>query len=577
MQCPRRLHENPTGRKFCGERRPLIVLTPRPADPRSPRSVPTHHRLGCGRLAMPPMTKAQLLARAERLQNSLKRETVRRKNLERALKESVEQQTATSEILRVISSSPTDLQPVMDAVAESAARLCEADAVIFRRDGDLFERVANFGSTPTGPLGERLRLTRGHVGGRAMMDGTTLQVPDIQAAQDEFPDAFAVRARAPLRTVLAVPLMREGMATGVIVARRLEVRPFSPKQVELLKTFADQAVIAIENVRLFKELEARNRDLTEALEQQMATSEILRVIPQSPTDVQPVFDMIAESAARLCEAQYCFVYRFEGQLLHFVAHHGLTAEVLEINRSAYPAPPGRRSVAARAVLERSVVQIPDVDADPDYALGAMAAAGGYHSAAAVPILREGLAIGSIAVTRAQAGLLPERQIELLKTFADQAVIAVENVRLFKELEQKNRALSQAHAQVTEALEQQTATAEILRVISQSPTDVQPVFDAIAHSAARLCEAFDVIVLRVQGDVLHLVAHHGEMPVDANIPLHRGTLGGRTVIERRLIHIRDLQAEVDDFPEGSAFARRLGHRTTLSVPLLRDDVAIGNIQ
>src|SRR6266699_263611 len=176
--------------------------------------------------------------------------------------------------------------------------------------------------------------------------------------------------------------------------------------------------------------------------------------------------MIAESAARLCDAQYCFVYRFEGQLLHFVAHHGLTAEVLEINRRAYPAPPSRRSVASRAVLERSVVQIPDVEADPDYALGVMAAAGGYRSAAAVPILRDGVAVGSIAVTRVQTGLLPERQIELLKTFADQAVIAIENVRLFTELGARNRDL-------TESLEQQTATSEILRAISSSPTDIRP--------------------------------------------------------------------------------------------------------
>src|SRR5260370_42355616 len=182
--------------------------------------------------------------------------------------------------------------------------------------------------------------------------------------------------------------------------------------------------------------------------------------------------MIAESAARLCDAKYRFVSGFDGNLPRFVAHHAPTADVLEINRRAYPAPPSRKSVAARAVLERSVVQIPDVNADPDYALGAMAAAGGYHSAAAVPILRDGLAIGSIAVTRAQAGLLPDRQIELLKTFADQAVIAIENVRLFKELEERNRDL--------------TATSEILRVISGSPTDVQPVFDTIAANALRLC-------------------------------------------------------------------------------------------
>ncbi|MDQ2953830.1 MAG: GAF domain-containing protein, partial [Pseudomonadota bacterium] len=169
---------------------------------------------------------------------------------------------------------------------------------------------------------------------------------------------------------------------------------------------------------LEKKLAARTRELTEALEYQTATGEVLNVISRSPTDVQPVFDMIAESAARLCEAQFCFVYRFDGHLLHFVAHHGLTPDVLEINRRAYPAPPGRRSVAARAVLDRGVAQIPDVNADPDYALGAMAAVGGYRSAVAVPILRDGLPIGSIAVTRAQTGLLPDRQIELLKTFAD---------------------------------------------------------------------------------------------------------------------------------------------------------------
>src|SRR5438552_10283105 len=190
--------------------------------------------------------------------------------------------------------------------------------------------------------------------------------------------------------------------------------------------------------------------------------------------------MIAESAARLCEAQYCFVYRFEGQLLDFVAHHGLTAEVLEINRRAYPAPPSRRSVAARAVLERSVVQIADVNADRDYALGTMAAVGGYRSAAAVPILRDGLAIGSIAVTRAQAGLLPEQQVALLQTFADQAVIAVENVRLFKELEART-------GELTQSVEKLTALGGVSRAVS-STLDVETVLDTIVSRASQLAGA-----------------------------------------------------------------------------------------
>ena len=176
------------------------------------------------------------------------------------------------------------------------------------------------------------------------------------------------------------------------------------------------------------------------------------MIRASPTDVQPVFDMIAESASRLCEAQFCFVYRFDGQLLHFVAHHSVSPEALEINRRAYPQPPSRKSLAARAILEQSVVQIPDVYADPEYALGELAAVCGYRSAIGIPILREGIPIGSIAIARAEAGLFPNRQIEVLKTFADQGAIAIENVRLFNETK--------------EALEQQTATSDVLKVISK---------------------------------------------------------------------------------------------------------------
>src|SRR5262249_40197732 len=205
----------------------------------------------------------------------------------------------------------------------------------------------------------------------------------------------------------------------------------------------------------------------EALEQQTATAEVLSVISRSLTDVQPVFDMIAESAWRLCEAQFCFVYRFDGHLLHFVAHHGLTADVLELNRRAFPAPPSRRSAAAGALLERNVVQIPDIEADHDYALGSMAVVGGYRSVIGVPILRDGVAIGSIAVTRVQAGLLSDRQIKLLKTFADQAVIAIENVRLFDEVQARTEELS-------ESLQQQTATADVLKIIIRSAFNLKTV-------------------------------------------------------------------------------------------------------
>jgi two-component system, NtrC family, sensor kinase len=250
---------------------------------------------------------------------------------------------------------------------------------------------------------------------------------------------------------------------------------------ELAEAHQQQAAIAIENERLIEAERERARELTEALDQQTATSEILRVISGSPSDAQPVFYAIARSAAQLCKARFCRVYRFDGELIHFAAHHGLAPEGVEVIRSKYPMPPGRASATARSILSGTVEEIPDVDADPDYQHGTSSKVIGYRSIVAVPMLKDGRPIGAIVISRSQAGQFPERQIALLQTFADQAVIAIENARLFEEVQARTREL-------TEALEQRTATSEILRVISQSPTDVQPVFDTIVESAVRLCEA-----------------------------------------------------------------------------------------
>jgi GAF domain-containing protein len=492
----------------------------------------------------------------------------------RELTEALEQQTATAEILRVISSSPTDVQPVMDTVAENAARVCGATgSFIFRMDGDVLRLVSLHGALASLAIGDSVSATRESVAGRAVMERRTIHIEDIRALPEtEFPETLArrrLRGYTEGRTYLATPLLREGAPIGTLVVRRVEVRPFSARQIELLETFAHQAVIAIENVRLFNELQARNRDLTEALEQQTATAEILRVISRSQTDVQPVFEAIVRSAVRLCDGTYCGLFRFDGELIHQVAEHNFTPEAVGLVRQIFPAPLSRQVAAARAILDRAICHIPDVRNDPEYN-SSLARAVGHRSALAVPMFREGSPVGAIAVGRAVAGPFSPKQIELLQTFADQAVIAIENVRLFKELEARNRDLS-------EALEQQTATSEILQVISRSPTDVQPVMDALAASAARLCGADDVVLYRLDGDALEPVAIHGSRPAPPRLPVSRGMPSGRAALDRRTVHVADLSREVEgEFPAAREWYERWHHCAILATPLLREGQAIGVI-
>src|SRR5262249_40177715 len=269
----------------------------------------------------------------------------------------------------------------------------------------------------------------------------------------------------------------------------------------LLTTFADQAVIAIENVRLFNETK-------EALEQQTATSEVLRAISRAHTDAQPVFDIIAASALQLCGAVFSAMVLYDGKILRLVAIQNAQPEGVEALRKVFPRPLDEESAASRAIRSRAVVNIPDVFHDPHFAYGNVARAANYRSVLAVPMLRDGEPVGVILATRPEAGPFSGKETELLRTFADQAVIAIENVRLFTELQERNRALTQAHAKVSEAVEQQRATAEILRVISSSPTDVQPVYDSIVERAARLCDAEVSLVARLEGEWIHVGAVYG---------------------------------------------------------------------
>ena len=456
--------------------------------------------------------------------------------------------------------------------------------MLLRIDGGVLRGAAGVGQfaeivrSRTGSIGAlEIPITRGSISGRAVVERQSIHVRDLAAEnEDDYPIGRELQRRYGHRSCLATPLLREGEPLGVIALFRMEVDPFSEKQIALLRTFADQAVIAIENVRLFNELEARNRDLTEALERQTATSEILRVISQSPTDVQPVFDTIAKASMDLCRAESVNVFTFDGKLVHLAAFVNVDPDYVEAMRSFYPRPLGRDTAVLRAIQSRSVVVIPDVLADGDYVpvIGNRATAGRFRSILAVPLMRERNAIGGIAVGRPEPGPFPASQIALLQTFADQAVIAIENVRLFTELEARNRDL-------TEALEQQTVTSEILQVISRSPTDLQPVLDAVVESAARLCGAYDAVLRRVDGGGLRRVAHFGPLPEPAGSDIHpidSGSVGSRAFLERRTIHVDDVVEEFrkGNYLDGRVLQEPIGYRTMLAAPLVRKDAAIGVI-
>ena len=673
------------------------------------------------------------------------------KELRRERDESLERETATSDILRMIARLPGDLQSVLDAIAESAAKLCDADDVLVRRvDGDVLRRASHFGKIPIADGQVQWRdIDRGSVPGRAILDRKTIHVHDLRAAEAEFPVSKTRGIAMGVRTSLATPLLRDGVAIGSIHIRRTEVRPFSDRQIKLLETFADQAVIAIENVRLFQEHEAGNRDLTalhdvtaaasqsleikpvldevvkkiteifnfdrvgiflyepktetlnrmaffgmpqaqasagifrrghgltgrvaetgqymifedvrsdpqyrqlsqtnsmqqlgacffalfpikakerflgtincigkeprrlkpeevrlitsmadqigvaveninlfdevrnkttelersnsdlrEALEQQTATGEILRVIASSPTNIQPVLDAVAESAARLCESVDAQIYRVEGDIVRKVAVYGNLPPGLGVGETR---PLSRGSNSGRAILDRQTVHIHDMLAESEEEhsdIWRNVQELGVRTGLAVPLMREDTPIGAITIRRREIRPFTDKQISLLKTFADQAVIAIENVRLFKELQERNRDL-------TEALEQQTATGEVLRVIASSPTDLQPVMNTLIANAVKLSGAIKGHVRQLDGEFLRVVAHYGETAEEVALLQSRpgrvgsGTSTGRAFSERKAIQIGDAATERGP----SSLAAQRGARTLLSVPLLREGIAIGVI-
>jgi GAF domain-containing protein len=360
------------------------------------------------------------------------------------LRESLQQQTATADVLKVISRSTFDLQVVLQTLVESAARLCNTDhAVITRQKDGVFFRAATYGHslefieyTRTVPIAPE----RGSAIGRALLEGKIIHIPDVEA-DPEYTWSEGQKL-GNYRAVLAVPMLREGIVIGVLSLTHSEVGPFTDKQIELAMTFADQAVIAIENVRLFDEVQARTEELSESLQQQTATADVLKVISRSTFDLKSVLQTLVESAGRLCGADYATITRQKDEVLFFAEAYGYSSEFIEYVK-AMPVERGRGTATGRALLEGRVIHIADVLADPDYTWAEAQRLGGYRTVLAVPMLREGIPLGVLTLTCSEVRPFTEKQIELVSTFADQAAIAIENVRLFDEIQDKSRQLAEA--------------------------------------------------------------------------------------------------------------------------------------
>ncbi len=497
--------------------------------------------------------------------------------LNRELHEALQQQAATSEVLRVISSSPGDLQPVFEAMLENAIAICNAKfGSLFRFDGKTFRPAVQVGAPLV--LIEAQKRQGGPVPG-SLLD-RVMKTKQVQytadAAADPFPGLAARYASA--KSIVGVPILKDASLIGAILVYRQEVRPFGDKQIELLKNFADQAVIAIENTRLLNELRERTTDLTEALEQQTATSQVLQVISSSPGDLEPVFQAMLENATRICEAKFGVLYLCDDTGFEPAALSNAPSAYAEFVWARGRFLPQTGNGLDRLLQTGRVIHSADEASETIPTNSARLA--GARSQVLVPMLKEGKLAGAIAIYRQEVRPFSDKQITLLTNFATQAVIAIENARLLDELRQRTTNLS-------EALEQQTATSDVLRVVSSFPGDLQPVFASMLENAVRICDAAFGNIYRWDGGVFSLAASFNTPTAFAEYrkrsPIAVGSMArpistlDNFILQRKVVHVADLtkdQRYIEREPDSVASVELGGVRTVLAAPMLKENEWIG---
>ncbi len=504
--------------------------------------------------------------------------------LTRELSEERKQRTATSEVLHLLSGSHGDLNRLFDTILANATKLCQANfGALFLCEADAFRIVAQHNAPRAfAELRRREPLVRGRPISRVAETKQVVQIADVRehvASNQADKDAVAFAKVSGVRTLLMVPMLKDGEVVGTIVIYRQEVRTFNDREIELLKSFAAQAVIAIENARLLNELRQRTSDLTESLEQQIATSEVLQVISRSLGDLEPVFASMLEKSVRICDATFGNIYRWDGEFLTLVAAYNTPPAFAEARR--LPRRPNPNNIFGRMLATNAVVHVLDaaqLSKEGNREYDTAVKLGGVRTCLAVPMLKGHELIGSISLFRQEVRPFSDKQIASLTSFASQAVIAIENARLLNELRQRTTDL-------TEALEQQTATSEVLQVISSASGDLEPVFTAMLRNAISICDCKFGNAYLFENNALKSVASLNTPAAFANaqarLSLNLGAKNpiARMIATKAVVHVYDeaaSEAYTERDPRVVAAVELGGVRTLLVVPMLREGDLIGGL-